>query len=198
MKDRKIELYDRKKTFKANFKEVNEKHIVFKISKNDDVIDIIPDLNSFIVTKPSEIRDKMGLMSLIVDYHSHFGLRYNMFKRYNPKFFTCDERIFFEGLLVKFKNADFREFEWAKDKIFYELGIKRSRLDSIIKKFKDLGIINYTTVYALKTNTRKNKALFFNVNPIKIMELAPKIYFYKYTYFESVKSLRKFLSPVLK
>ena len=197
MEEKRIEIYDWSKTFKQNFEEINERHLVFRISREDNIIELIPDSSTVIITKPAGVKDHKYLSSLITDYYSLFGLRYNMFKRYNPRFFTCDERIFFEGLLIKFRKSDFKKFEWAKDKILYELGIKRSRLNTIISNFEKLGIIDHAVVHSIKTKTKKNKASFFVVNPERIMELTNEIYF-KFEISQAQLAMSQFLKPALK
>lgn len=195
-----IKLYNPSLSFKDNFSvDKDDKHLVFRISKNSNFIGLIPDNSSVILTDLSKIRDQMYLRSIIMDYYSLFGLRYNMFKRYDPNFFECDERIFFEALLINYKKADFRKFEWAKSKIFYELGIKRTRLETIIRKFKRLGIINNTVVHSLKMKpgSRKNKASFFVLNPEVIIGLIPSIYF-RFEMASAKEALIRFLTPAIK
>ena len=56
-------------------------------------------------------------------------------QRYNSDFFNCEERTFFEYLIIKgmaFKN---KEFFHSSETIYIETGIKKHSLKTIIKRF---------------------------------------------------------------
>lgn len=63
-------------------------------------------------------------------------------QRYNFNFFSTEEVVFFEYLMVKgssFKAG--KQFYHSTETIFRETGIKKNSLNSIIKRFTELGII---------------------------------------------------------
>lgn len=62
-------------------------------------------------------------------------------QRYNFKFFSLEEVVFFEYLVVKAKAFGFGQFYHSTETISGETGIKRTKLDSIIGKFGQLGIL---------------------------------------------------------
>jgi|GEM_PF-2267356 len=62
-------------------------------------------------------------------------------QRYNFKFFSLEEVVFFEYLIVKAKAFGFRPFYHSTETISGETGIKRTKLDTIIGKFSQLGIL---------------------------------------------------------
>jgi hypothetical protein len=62
-------------------------------------------------------------------------------QRYNFKFFSLEEVVFFEYLIVKAKAFGFGQFYHSTETISSETGIKRTKLDTIIGKFNKLGIL---------------------------------------------------------
>jgi hypothetical protein len=62
-------------------------------------------------------------------------------QRYNFKFLSLEEVIFFEYLVVKAKAFGFGQFYHSTETISGETGIKRTKLDTIIQKFERLGIL---------------------------------------------------------
>ncbi|SCY19250.1 hypothetical protein SAMN05192588_1598 [Nonlabens sp. Hel1_33_55] len=90
--------------------------------------------------------------------------------RYNYDFFNCEEVVFFEYMMVKgmaFKKR--KEFFHSAETIRNETGIKRSSLNTIVKKFIGLGMIS-TEVKGMPRIT------YFKVHYPQIVELLPKIY----------------------
>ncbi len=62
-------------------------------------------------------------------------------QRYNFNFFSLEEVIFFEYLVVKGRAFLFKPFYHSSSTIASETGIKRNKLESIIKKFQALQLI---------------------------------------------------------
>lgn len=90
--------------------------------------------------------------------------------RYNYDFFNCEEVVFFEYIVVKgmaFKKQ--KEFYHSSETIRQETGIKKHSLNSIIRRFTDLGIIS-TEIKGMP------RVKFFTVHYPKIVDLIPKIY----------------------
>lgn len=62
-------------------------------------------------------------------------------QRYNFNYFTLEEVVFFEYLVVKGKSFKFKPFYHSTATIAQETGIKRTRLTTIIRKFEEAGFI---------------------------------------------------------
>lgn len=189
--------YNFKRSFSENLKDGLDKHIIIKISPDEDIIEVIPDWTTFFISKPSSLMVEIeNLRYFIVDYDTIFGTRYNKFKNYDNKFFSCEERVLFESLIINFKRNDHKEFKWEKKKIGYELGIKRKKLESIISRFKELGIIKYAFSRSkINKDTHRNRnSFYFNLDCEKIIELLPKI-FSKFDYEKVKHDIIKYLNP---
>lgn len=90
-------------------------------------------------------------------------------QRYNFSFFTLEEVVFFEYLVVKAPLFKFREFYHSTATVAKEIGIKRSKLASIINKFGKMGM--------LKVEIKGfPKVKHFTVNFEKIRFFLPQIY----------------------
>ena len=90
-------------------------------------------------------------------------------QRYNFNFFTLEEVVFFEYLVVKAPLFKFKEFYHSTYTIDKEIGIKRNKLESIINKFGKMGL--------LKVEVKGfPKVKHFTVNFEKIRFFLPKIY----------------------
>lgn len=89
--------------------------------------------------------------------------------RYNFDFFTCEEVVLFEYLIVKGIAFNKKQFYHSGETIRKETGIKEHSLGSITKKFKKLGIIS-TEVKGMPRVTH------YSVNYEKIIDLLPKIF----------------------
>ncbi|MDB0603088.1 hypothetical protein PL373_18540 [Tenacibaculum maritimum] len=136
----------------------------------------IPDQFSKVVYDLNQIEEYGSSPEMmIVDYDTIFGLRLTSFLKYNSNFFSCDERVFFEALLIKYKAFVFKPFYWSKEIIFQELGIKKDRATKIINKMKALEILT-TEVRKSVLNNRPQQITYFMINKSKIMELASEIY----------------------
>ncbi len=175
-----ISLYDPCKSVDENFeKDSSPKHLLVRVeSKGTCIIDTkIPDQFSKVIYDLNRIEEYGSTPEmLIVDFDSIFGLRLTSFIQYNSDFFTCDERVFFEALLIKFKNLNnFKPFYWSKEVIWQELGIKKDRASRIIKRFRELGIIS-TEVRKSVVNNRPQQVTYFNLHADKIMALLPQIF----------------------
>lgn len=197
-KEKEKKPYNFSLTVEENFYEAGERYICILMSKPEDEIKILPDPFSVILTKPSHFVRGDELRFFIVDYDTIFGTRYKKIKNYNPRFFNCEERVFFESLLIKYRGAGYKEFEWGKNKIGYELGIARKKRDTIITKFKELGIIKTAInrrVSDAKTQ-RNKKSYYFDLDPNKILDLLPEI-FSKFDYQEVEHDIRSYLRPAL-
>ena len=90
-------------------------------------------------------------------------------QRYNFKFFSLEEVIFFEYLVVKAKAFGFKQFFHSTETISRETGIKRSKLDSIIKRFYSLGLISVEVKGFPKVK-------YFKLDFEKVFTLLSKIY----------------------
>lgn len=91
-------------------------------------------------------------------------------QRYNFNYFNCEEVVLFEYLVVKgmsFKTRD--EFFHSTTTITNETGIKKHSLNTIIEKFKKLGIIEVVV-------KGMPRVKYFKVIYPKIIELLPNIY----------------------
>ena len=190
------DLYDYSKIFSKNVEDGRDKYLVLKISVNSNQIGpYIPDDFAICLSTPSKLMEIQELEFLIHDYDTIFGIRYPRFRNYDPHFFSCEERVLFEVLLIKFKNNQFKMFRWEKSKIGYELGINRGRRDTIIKKFKSLGIIKSAVAKSCKgKNGRNANSYFFNLDCNRILELLPEI-FSDFNKEEVLHDLKKYLHP---
>lgn len=107
-------------------------------------------------------------------YTSFMGVEVLNFMKYSSVFFTCDERVMFIFLLVKFKCFDFKPFYWSKNKMFNETGIKKDRAKKILEKFKNLEILS-SEIKRKVVNNRPSQITYFNLNCKRIIELLPEI-----------------------
>lgn len=64
------------------------------------------------------------------------------FQRYNYNYFSCEEVVFFEYLVVKANAFKQVPFFHSSDTIFKETGIKKHALKTIIKRFENLNYIS--------------------------------------------------------
>lgn len=197
-----IELYDNEKTFEENFSQgSNKKYILFEIDKSKQVVvtnpeRTLPTPQSKCVIDIEKVEDYSSLEFIPVDYDSLFGLRLLSFQKYKPDFFTCDERVLFEALLIKYQRFDFKPFYWSKEVIFKEMGIKKDRATKIIQKFIDLEILTKEVKSSI-VDKRPQQITYYDLQPERIIELIPEIYFEREVV--SLKNeIKKYLYPVLK
>lgn len=64
------------------------------------------------------------------------------FQRYNYNYFSCEEVVFFEYLVVKANAFKQVPFYHSSETIFKETGIKKHSLNTIIKRFENLNYIS--------------------------------------------------------
>lgn len=90
-------------------------------------------------------------------------------QRYNYSYFGCEEVVFFEYMVVKGNAFKHKPFYHSSETIFNETGIKKHSLNTIIKRFEELGYIS-TEVKGMP------KVKHFTVHYPKIHDDLPKIY----------------------
>jgi hypothetical protein len=191
-----ISLYDNCKSLEENFESsFKSKYILVEVKKNGSMSigSFIPDQFSKFVVDIKKI-EKFGLTEfLVVDYDSIFGTRLTSFINYNSDFFTCDERVVFEALLIK--NKYFKKpFYWSKVEIWKELGIKKDRANKIIKKFcSELEIIS-TEVKKSILDGRPQQITYFTLKSKKICELLPQIYNERESNVSQIAQIKKYLN----
>lgn len=199
-----IKLYDFDITVNENLSKNSESYILLKVDSNKisviDSLHPLPDLSSKCLVSIKRLRRQERMYLLVFDYDTIFGTRYPEFKCYNHSFFSCDERVFFEVLLIKYKAEGFKRFNWDLSKIQYELGIKRKRLDKIIYKFYTLGIITQKFTTSEGKKIRKSpfqRGTCFNLSPLRIKDLLPSI-FADFAIDKVRSDIEKYLKPALK
>lgn len=177
-----IKLYDESKQFDENFKDGSVvKYVLLPIykDKNHEEKNYTKLLNigSKTIMNRNKIMDKFseGLNYFVLDYDSIFGLRLLSFQKYKPDFFSCDERVLFETLLIKFHRFKFKEFYYSYNTIYIELGIKRDKAKTIVNKFIKLGFLN-CRVKTSQINGRQSQITYYSVCANKIIDLVPFIY----------------------
>lgn len=194
-----IKLYDFDLSHEDNFSDgFSEKYILFNVNKSGNVFveeqkNILPNPQSKCVVN---IQDMEESQTIIIDYESLFGIRLLSFIEYDSNFFSCDERVFFEAIIIKFKGFDFKPFYWSKQTIFDELGIKKDRADKIINKLVNLGLIS-TQLVTRNSNGRPQQVIYFDLKVLKLIELLPKI-FKNYESRNIVHDIKKYLYPAIK
>lgn len=90
-------------------------------------------------------------------------------QRYNFDYFTLEEVVFFEYMVVKGRAFGFKQFYHSHITIAREIGIKKAKLNTILGRFRELGIIE-TEVKGLPPVHN------YKLNYEKIIELLPNIY----------------------
>lgn len=197
-----IELYDETKQFDENFEDGSVvKYVLLPIykDKNHEEKNYTRLLNigSKTIMNRKKIMDKFseGLNYFVLDYDPIFGLRLLSFQKYKPDFFSCDERVLFETLLIKFHQFKFKEFFYSYNTIRYELGIKKDKATTIVEKFIRLGILR-CNVKSSKINGRPSQITYYFVFANKIIDLVPLIY--KTEHLEKVREeLIMYLEPAI-
>lgn len=180
IKFKEMSLYDFTITKEDNFVDNDEKYVFFKVTKEGEfgVLDkenIIPCPLAKCLVNLSSLEDVAEEFTFMpVAYNSFMGVDVLNFMKYDSNFFTCDERVFFITLLVKFKSFDFKPFFWSKEKMFQEIGIKKDRASKIIKKFKELGFLS-TELVKTKIDGRPMQVNYFDIDGGKIIDLLPQI-----------------------
>lgn len=198
-----VQLYDLTLTNEENFPNgYGIKYILLPITKNG-----VPDASPYsvllnagakIVMKSSKFDENSEYLldHFILDYDSMFGLRLLSFQKYNSDLFSCDERVFFETLLIKFHRFGFVPFFISYSTIQKELGIKKDRVITISKKFKTLGFLN-TEIRTSLIEDRPSQVTYYYIDANKIMELLPEIYIKEHLDVIN-RDIAKYIEPALK
>ncbi|QXP69361.1 hypothetical protein H0I29_12075 [Polaribacter sp. R2A056_3_33] len=191
-----ISLYDPCKSRDENFEDgISSKYLLVRVENTGSLsIDtIIPDQFSKVVTDLNKMEEYGTPEFMVVDYDTIFGIRLITFINYNSDFFTCDERVFFESLLIKYKAFGYKPFYWSKEVIWRELGIKKDRANRIIKRFIELDILS-TEVKKSVLDGRPQQITYFNLQSKKICELLPKIYNERESNVSQITEVKKYLN----
>lgn len=198
-----VPLYDLSLTNDENFTDgYRTKYILLPINKNGECSanPYSPLLNAGakIVMNSSKFEENSEYLidHFILDYDSMFGLRLLSFQKYNSALFSCDERVFFETLLIKFHRFNFNPFYISYSTIQKELGIKKDRVITISKKFKALGFLN-TEIQTSLIEDRPSQVTYYYIDANKIMELLPEIYIKEHLDVIG-RDIKKYLEPALK
>lgn len=198
-----VKLYDLSLTHDENFEDgTTTKYILLPINRIDYLGDksYTPLVNAgakLIMNYKEFAENSNTLMDfMVLDYDSIFGLRLLSFQKYNSDFFSCDERVFFETLLIKFHSFNFKPFFISYPTIQKELGIKKDRVITISKKFQKLGFLTSEIKTSFKEN-RPSQITYYALDADKIMELLPQIYKRK-DFYDIENDLKKYLEPALK
>ncbi|QQM28039.1 hypothetical protein [Elizabethkingia sp. M8] len=194
-----INLYDFEKSFDENFKNGEvKKYILLEVRGKDDFSIIkpsnLPTPQSKIIIDIEAIEKHSNMEFALIDYDTIFGTRFTTFIKYNSDFLACDERVFFEGLLIKYKGFGYKPFYWSKEVIFKETGIKKDRATKIISRFIDLGIIS-TEIKRSVVSNRPQQITYFCLNADKIFDLIPQLFKDRENIQIVEKNLKEYLSP---
>lgn len=196
-----LPLYDSELSKEENFADGSSvKYVVFSIHNNGGMqvehpSNFVPtDHDKMVITIDSA--EQYGSPEyFLMDYDSLFGTRLTTFIKYNSDFFTCDERVFFEAMLIKYRSFDFNPFFWSKESIFKELGIKKDRAGRIIKKFIELSILK-TEVRRTLINKQPRQITYYQPIGEAIIDLLPKIF--KERDFDVIQNdIKKYLKPAI-
>lgn len=196
-----IKLFDFDKSKEENL-ETGNNYILFEVRK-DGFTQVynpqeIVSLQSKCVVNFSEFDGHSQMEFMPVAYNSFMGIEVTNFLKYNSNFFTCDERVMFITLLVKYKCFDFKPFFWSKKVIFEELGIKKDRATKILKKFEELEILSSKVVKSMIGN-RPQQITYYDLDTAKILDLLPKIIKnYEDEEYELIHDIEKYLKPAIK
>lgn len=177
-----VNLYDFTKSYDENFEQdSSDKYMLIRVDKYKSLGIIDPSKN-FLPTPQSKClidfdkAEKYNSLEFgLIDYDTIFGTRFTTFIKYNSDFFACDERVLFEGILIKFKAFGFKPFYWSKEVIFKEIGIKKDRATKIINRFVELGIIS-TEVRKSKIGNRPQQITYYTPHSEKIVDLISEIF----------------------
>lgn len=196
-----IKLFDFDKSKEENL-ETGSKFILFEVKK-DGFIQVhnpeeIISLQSKCVVNLSKFESFSELEFMPVAYNSFMGVEVTNFLKYDSNFFTCDERVMFITLLVKYKCFDFKPFFWSKKVIFEELGIKKDRATKILKRFEELGILSSEVVKSMIAN-RPQQITYYDLDTKKVIDLLPKIIKnYEKEECELIHDIENYLKPAIK
>ena len=192
-----VPIYDFEKTKEENLK-TGTKYLLVPISSDGfGKVENEQLLSEFtkIVLKQDELFscDSMGQDLIVVDYATMFGLRLNRFKNYNSDYFKCDERVLFEFLVMKNKYFGFKPFFLSFQDIYREMGIRKDRAVTIVKKFKKLEFLE-SEVVSVFIDGQPRQVTYYTLDTAKIIDLLPKIY-YEEVEEEIKHDILKYLKP---
>lgn len=71
-----------------------------------------------------------------------FAVNFRKLQNYNLSLFSLDEVVFYEYLMILGQSFGYRDFYHSTAKISADLGLKRTRIEAIIKKLEYYGIIS--------------------------------------------------------
>jgi hypothetical protein len=198
-----VPLYDLTLDSEENFQDgIETKYILLPVNKDGVVNEtsFTPLLNAGgkIIMNNDKHRQNMDYVTdfFVVDYNTMFGLRLLVFQKYNSEYFSCDERVFFETLLIKFHGFRFKPFYISYSTIFNELGIKKDRVMTISRKFHKLGFLR-TEVKTTSIEGRPLQVTYYNLDTDKIIELLPVIYLEQH-HEDTDRDIKKYLEPARK
>lgn len=196
-----IQLYNHDISFEENFQQDNTpKYILIEINSIGEMqVNNVLSPNDKIVVNMKDF-EQFNFERYFVDYDTIFGTRLLNFMQYDSSFFVCDERVFFEALLIKYKKSNFTSFYWSKEKIFKELGIKKDRAEKIISRFKELGIISVENKRSISSEGRPQQVNYFFLHPEKVIEILPKVFGdeEEERIFPGHRDIQKYLKPGLR
>lgn len=196
-----IELYDNQKSFEENFEfGASRKYILLEVNSNKNFSigtygTVLPTPQTKCIIDIEKVEDYSSLEFISYDYDTLFGVRLLSFMKYKSDFFSCDERVMFEAMLIKFQRFDFKPFYWSFTKIYDEIGVKKDRATKIIKKFIALGIISQKLVKSFVDN-RPMQINYYDLNSSKILELIPNIYIEREN-INLESEIKKYLYPAI-
>lgn len=142
--------------------------------------------------KNFQLLEETEMFHHIIDYASMFGVRLNRFMNYNPDFFSCDERVFFESLIMKYRYFHFKPFFLSYPTITKEIGIKKDRAVSINKRFVELGILE-TQIKGSMIDSGPSQVTYYSLDTKRILELFPQIYLDADTESDVEHDIKKYL-----
>ena len=72
---------------------------------------------------------------------SNLALNFDRFEQYNFENFAAEDILFFELMVFRANFYKWREFSQSEREILRAVGVRRTKLESIRKKFIELGFI---------------------------------------------------------
>lgn len=196
-----VNLYDLSLTHEENFQGGESiKHILLPINRDGFLGNSFTPLTNagskIVMDSKKFLANSESIMDfMVLDYDTMFGIRLLTFQRYDSTFFSCDERVFFETLLIKFHSYHFKPFYISYPTIQKELAIKKDRLVTISNKLQSLGIVT-TEIKKSKIDGRPSQVTYYDLNTDRIIELLPDIYNNEYLP-QITDEMEKYLKPAL-
>lgn len=198
-----VNLYDLSLTHEENFEDGEiTKYILLPIDRDGFLSEnsFSPLINAgakIVMNSEQFSKNSENLLDfMVLDYDTIFGLRLLTFQKYNSSFFSSDERVFFEALLIKFHSFKFKPFYVSYPTIHKELGIKKDRAITISRKFQKLGFLK-SEIKTSRINDRPSQVTYYDIDTDVILELLPKIF--KDRDLNDIRNdIKKYLEPALK